>query len=70
LWGCRLKFHKLTETSLTVPAAFMQQSAIYKFEIVAIEARMDENGDIEAGNQTITESFFCTAGVDPCELPD
>lgn len=59
-----------SETSLTVPAAFMQQNGIYKFEIVAIEARMDEDGDIEAGNQTITEAFFCTAGVNPCELPD
>ena len=53
-------------TSVTIPPEFLQMDAIYKYEVVAIEDR-----DGEKGNQTISESFFCTdpiATVD-CQLP-
>ena len=51
---------------VTVPMEFLQAGAIYKYEVVAIE---DRGG--EPGNQTLSETFFCTspiATVD-CELP-
>lgn len=55
-------------TSVTVPAEFLDADAFYKYEIVAIGA--DEDG--EKANQTISESFFCTAPIETadCELPD
>jgi hypothetical protein len=55
-------------TSLTLPPEFLQADAVYKFEILAIEAR--EEG--ERGNQTITESYFCTAPIatGDCSPPD
>ena len=43
-----------TETSLTVPAQYLKPNTIYEFEVLATE---------QGGNQTITEGFFCTAGV-------
>ena len=39
------------DTSVTAPKEFFEANTLYKFEILAIE---------ESGNQTITESFFCT----------
>ena len=42
-------------TEVTVPNQFIQPNTPYSFEVLAIE---------ESGNQTITESFFCTAGAD------
>ncbi len=55
-------------TSLTLPPQFVQAGAVYKFEIIAIEVREDD----EKGNQTVVESFFCTAPIatDDCEVPD
>jgi hypothetical protein len=56
-----------TATEVTVPEEFFDADTLYKFEILAIE---------ESGNQTITESWFCTGpagpgpGVDPCPEPD
>ncbi len=51
------------DNSIAIP----QPGAIYKYEVVAIEARDDESG-----NQTISESFFCTALITTvdCELPN
>lgn len=40
-----------TATEVTVPEEMFEEDTLYKFEILAIE---------ESGNQTITESFFCT----------
>jgi len=42
-------------TEVTVPNQFIQPNTPYSFEVLAIE---------ESGNQTITESFFCTEGDD------
>ncbi len=54
-------------TRVEMPGVFMTEDSIYKFEIIAIEARDDEKG-----NQTVVEGFFCTAPIstDDCELPD
>lgn len=59
-----------TATMVTIPSEFLEEDAIYKFEVVAIEAR--ENEEVERGNQTISESFFCTANIAEadCELPE
>ena len=55
-----------SSTSITIPAEFLQTGAIYKYEVVAIE---DRGG--ERGNQTISESFFCTPPfAGDCELPE
>lgn len=59
-------------TAVTIPVEFLQEDAIYKYEVVAIEAR-ENDGEVERGNQTISEDFFCTfiPTLDvPCELPD
>ena len=40
-----------TSTEVTVPEEMFEEDTLYKFEVLAIE---------ESGNQTITESFFCT----------
>jgi hypothetical protein len=58
--------------SLTIPSEFLEDEAIYKFEVIAIEARepQDEEDEVERGNQTISEFFFCTTGVANCELPE
>jgi hypothetical protein len=55
-------------TSLTIPAEFLEPGATYKFEVIAIEAREDGG----RGNQTISESFFCTSPTTTvdCELSD
>ncbi len=42
-------------TEVTVPNQFILPNTPYSFEVLAIE---------ESGNQTITESFFCTEGDD------
>ena len=49
------------ETSLTVPPQFLTPATVFRFEVLSTE---------EGGNQTITEGFFCTAGVDPCVVPE
>jgi hypothetical protein len=49
-----------SETSVTVPAQYLNPSTVYQFEILATE---------ESGNQTISEGFFCTPGVADCEAP-
>ena len=56
-----------TTTRLPIPDELLQNDAIYKYEVVAIEARDDEKG-----NQTVVESFFCTAPIttEDCELPN
>jgi hypothetical protein len=54
-------------TEVTVSEEFFEDDTLYKFEILAIE---------ESGNQTITESWFCTGPVgpgpvgDPCPEPE
>lgn len=50
-----------SETSLTVPEQYLKSGTVYRFEVLSTE---------ESGNQTITEGFFCTAGVADCVLPD
>lgn len=59
-----------TATSATLPAEFIVANAIYKFEVVAIELRTNDDGEDEKGNQTLSETFLCTAGVNPCELTE
>jgi len=49
-----------SETSVTIPAEYLQPATFYDFEVLATE---------ESGNQTISEGFFCTAGLSPCEEP-
>jgi hypothetical protein len=49
-----------SETSLTVPAQYLNPGTVYQFEVLATE---------EGGNQTISEGFFCTPGVVACEAP-
>jgi hypothetical protein len=49
-----------TETSVRVPAQYLKPNTVYQFEVLATE---------ESGNQTISEGFFCTAGVTDCVLP-
>ena len=52
---------------VTVSKEFFKANTLYKFEVLAIE---------ESGNQTITESWFCTGpdgpgdGDDPCPEPE
>jgi hypothetical protein len=48
-----------SETSVTIPAQYLNPSTVYKFEILATDA---------SGNQTISEGFFCTTGVAKCVL--
>ncbi len=49
-----------SETSVIVPAAYLNLNTAYQFEVLATD---------ESGNQTITEGFFCTTGVAVCEAP-
>jgi len=49
-----------SETSLTVPAQYLNPSTVYAFEVLATE---------ESGNQTISEGLFCTTGVADCVAP-
>ena len=59
-------------TSVDISPQFMEEDALYKYEVIAIELRMEDGEEVK-GNQTISETFFCTAGanpVDPCELPE
>jgi hypothetical protein len=49
-----------SETSLTVPAQYLNPGTVYQFEVLATE---------EGGNQTISEGFFCTPGVADCGVP-
>jgi hypothetical protein len=55
-------------TSVTIAPEFMQNGAVYKFEVVAIKERLNEDNEPVKGNQSISENFFCTLGVNPCEL--
>jgi hypothetical protein len=48
------------ETSVIVPAAYLSLNTVYELEVLATD---------EGGNQTITESLFCTVGVAVCEEP-
>lgn len=56
-----------TVNAVTIPSEFLEEDAIYKYEVVAIEAREDD-GEVKRGNQTIAESFFCTFEPTPAEL--
>jgi hypothetical protein len=49
-----------TQTSLKVPVQYLKQATVYLFEILSTE---------KSGNQTITEGFFCTEGVQACKTP-
>jgi hypothetical protein len=49
-----------SETSVKVPAAYLNPGTAYNFEVLATD---------ESGNQTISEGFFCTAGIATCEEP-
>lgn len=53
--------------SVALPPQFLSEGGVYKFEVVAIEAR-----DEERGNQTVSEGFFCTAPIAAadCALPE
>jgi hypothetical protein len=59
-----------SQTSVSLPPEFVQEEGIYKYEVVAIESGLDEDDEEEKGNQTISEAFFCTTGINPCELPE
>ena len=50
-----------SETSLTVPAQYLNPSTVYRFEVLATD---------ESGNQTISEGFFCTTGVSQCVVSE
>jgi len=50
-----------SETSVTVPAEYLNPSTVYRFEVLATD---------ESGNQTISEGFFCTAGVAECVVTE
>jgi len=47
-------------SQVTVSPEFIEPGTAYKFEVLAIEA---------GGNQTISESFFCTDPLTPCPEP-
>ena len=47
-----------SETRVRIPAQYLKPNTLYQFEVLATE---------ESGNQTITEGFFCTAGIPDCE---
>ncbi len=49
-----------TQTSLKVPVQYLKPGTVYLFEILTTE---------KSGNQTITEGFFCTEGVQTCQTP-
>jgi len=49
-----------TTTSLKVPPQFLKPATQYLFEVLSSET---------SGNQTITEGFFCTDGVNSCKPP-
>jgi hypothetical protein len=49
------------ETSVTVPAQYLKPRTVYRFEVLSTE---------ESSNQTISEGFFCTAGVADCALTE
>jgi hypothetical protein len=48
-------------TDVAVPPEFLDSGTEYKFEVLAIEV---------SGNQTISESFFCTDPLTPCPEPE
>lgn len=48
-------------TDVTVPPEFLESGTEYKFEVLAIEV---------SGNQTISESFFCTNPLMSCPEPE
>jgi hypothetical protein len=50
-----------SETSVTVPAEYLKPNTVYRFEVLSTE---------ESGNQTISEGFFCTAGVADCVVTE
>jgi hypothetical protein len=50
-----------SESSVRVPAQFLNPAKTYQFEVLSAE---------ESGNQTITEGFFCTAGAVTCAAPE
>jgi hypothetical protein len=49
-----------TQTNLKVPVQYLKRATVYLFEILSTE---------KSGNQTITEGFFCTEGVQDCQAP-
>lgn len=50
-----------SEISVKVPAQYLNPAKTYQFEVLSTE---------DSGNQTITEGFFCTAGVPTCAAPE
>jgi len=48
------------DSSVTVPAQYLKPNTFYNFEVLTTEA---------GGNQTISEGFFCTTGLEPCVEP-
>jgi len=60
-------------TQMTIPPEFLQPDAIYKYEVIAIESRTNVDSEVEKGNQTLSEGFFCTfvsTPGNPCETPE
>jgi hypothetical protein len=49
-----------SETTVRVPRQYLKPNTVYQLEVLATE---------ESGNQTISERFFCTAGVADCVEP-
>ncbi len=49
-----------TQTTLRVPVQYLKPATVYLFEVLSTE---------KSGNQTITEGFFCTQGIDRCSAP-
>lgn len=49
-----------SETSLRVPKQFLKPATPYLLEVLSTD---------KSGNQTITEGYFCTQGVDRCKAP-
>lgn len=49
-----------SETNLTVPRQFLKPATGYLLEVLSTD---------KSGNQTITEGYFCTEGIDSCKAP-
>jgi len=58
-------------TSVDISPQFMDDGALYKYEVIAIELRIEDGEEVK-GNQSIAENFFCTAPIATidCALPE